>query len=344
MRRIRAEGRTRQRLAAGQRRPASASWPWPTSAGWSGSTIDGVPVGAVLVDEGWPVRADRRARAAASSSSPPTRRSCPASSGASPGEPGSGLARAGSTGGHGSGEIFVAISTAVRIRARERPAGRHDPPSDDGTSTRSSLLSSRRPRRRSSTRCSWPIRSPGAMGTWSRACPWTGRSSCSLQPAGSRDDEAYGERPMSDQPSARVDRLVDLADTLAAALGRPGEHLHDRRPGAGEPAPPRGHRRRPGRPAAGRRCGRPLRRGPGRPARPPGSSCPSSRRWSSTTSAPQALALDVASGAVDLGLESEILHDPDRRAAVEEPGRAGWPRRPSTGSTRTGPPGSSCWP
>jgi beta-lysine 5,6-aminomutase alpha subunit len=37
---------------------------------------------------------------------------------------------------------------------------------------------------------------------------------------------------------------------------------------------------------------------------------------------PQELALDVASGAVDLGLEAEVLRDPERRAAVEVMARA----------------------
>src|SRR5207344_3209951 len=37
---------------------------------------------------------------------------------------------------------------------------------------------------------------------------------------------------------------------------------------------------------------------------------------------PQELALDVASGAVDLGLEAEVLRLPDRRAAVEVMARA----------------------
>jgi D-aminopeptidase len=83
-------------------------------------TIDGVPVGATLAAEGWPSMSDdehgscivvvatdapllpnqliRLARRA-----------------------GLGLARVGSTGGHGSGEIFVAISTAVRFRRGDGP-------------------------------------------------------------------------------------------------------------------------------------------------------------------------------------------------------------------------------
>jgi D-aminopeptidase len=83
-------------------------------------TIDGVPVGAVLVDEGWPVRADRE------------RGSCivviatdapllPHQLGRLAKRAGLGLARTGSTGGHGSGEIFVAISTTVRNRRGSSP-------------------------------------------------------------------------------------------------------------------------------------------------------------------------------------------------------------------------------
>ena len=76
-------------------------------------TIDGVPVGAALVDEGWPSRNDRE------------RGSCivliatdapllPHQLARLARRAGLGLARVGSTGGNGSGEIFVAISTTVR--------------------------------------------------------------------------------------------------------------------------------------------------------------------------------------------------------------------------------------
>ena len=50
---------------------------------------------------------------------------------------------------------------------------------------------------------------------------------------------------------------------------------------------------------------------------------------------PQRLALDVASGAVDLGLEAALLREPDRRAIAEEEARR-LVAAASSGSTRTG--------
>jgi D-aminopeptidase len=78
-------------------------------------TIAGVPVGATLAAEGWPPTTDRE------------RGSCivviatdapllPHQLSRLARRAGLGLARAGSTGGNGSGEIFIAISTAVRSR------------------------------------------------------------------------------------------------------------------------------------------------------------------------------------------------------------------------------------
>ena len=53
--------------------------------------------------------------AAASASCAPTSRSTPASSTESPGTVGLGLARVGSVAGHGSGDIFLAVSTSHRV-------------------------------------------------------------------------------------------------------------------------------------------------------------------------------------------------------------------------------------
>jgi D-aminopeptidase len=83
-------------------------------------TIDGVPVGAALAAEGWPSLSDDEegscivvvATDAPLLPSQLTRLARRA---------GLGLARAGSTGGHGSGEIFVAISTTVRSRRGDGP-------------------------------------------------------------------------------------------------------------------------------------------------------------------------------------------------------------------------------
>ena len=83
-------------------------------------TIDGVRVGAALAADGWP------------SMSPDEQGSCivvvatdapllPNQLVRLARRAGLGLARAGSTGGHGSGEIFVAISTAVRSRRGDGP-------------------------------------------------------------------------------------------------------------------------------------------------------------------------------------------------------------------------------
>ena len=84
-------------------------------------TIDGVPVGRVLAAEGWPL--------GPASDRPRERGSCvvvvatdaPLSSaqlGRLARRAGLGLARAGSTAGHGSGEIFVAFSTGTRLSRR----------------------------------------------------------------------------------------------------------------------------------------------------------------------------------------------------------------------------------
>ncbi len=83
-------------------------------------TIDGVAVGAALVAEGWPPARDREQGScivviATDAPLLPHQLSRIAR------RAGLGLARAGSTGGHGSGEIFVAISTAVRIRRAGAP-------------------------------------------------------------------------------------------------------------------------------------------------------------------------------------------------------------------------------
>ena len=64
-----------------------------------------------------------------------------------------------------------------------------------------------------------------------------------------------------------VDRLVDLAGTLAGSWGAPRPDLHDRRPGAGHPPDVRGRGARPDRSAARLGGRRALRPGPTRPAR-----------------------------------------------------------------------------
>ena len=56
---------------------------------------------------------------------------------------------------------------------------------------------------------------------------------------------------------------------------------------------------------------------------------------------PQQLALDVASGAVDLALEAELLREPDRRAVAEAEATRLARRRRSSASTPTGRPAGS---
>ncbi len=103
--------------------------------------IAGVPVGRELVEH----RVYSRARpgrlpapARSSSSSRPTRRCCRTSSNASPGAPRSGSPELGSVADNGSGDIFVAFSTADAVVGRQRPSA--DP----------SLGAQRRARRRCS--------------------------------------------------------------------------------------------------------------------------------------------------------------------------------------------------
>jgi D-aminopeptidase len=78
-------------------------------------TIDGVPIGAVLAAEGWPsmVEAEQGSCIVVVATDAPL---LPNQLSRLARRAGLGLARAGSTGGHGSGEIFVAISTALRSR------------------------------------------------------------------------------------------------------------------------------------------------------------------------------------------------------------------------------------
>lgn len=121
---------------------------------------------------------------------------------------------------------------------------------------------------------------------------------------------------MSDRPLARVDRLVELADTLAAAWGARAsicttvgqERANLRLLGVSGLD-------RAGRPLAGAAVDRFV---DGRVDRlAAGTILPFVAAMAEYDLSPQALALDVASGAVDLGLESEILHDATRRAEVE---------------------------
>jgi D-aminopeptidase len=83
-------------------------------------TVDGVPVGAALAADGWPVAPDDEQGSCivvVATDAPllPHQLSRLAR------RAGLGLARTGSTGGNGSGEIFVAISTALRIPRGGQP-------------------------------------------------------------------------------------------------------------------------------------------------------------------------------------------------------------------------------
>lgn len=121
---------------------------------------------------------------------------------------------------------------------------------------------------------------------------------------------------MSDRPLARVDRLVELAETLAAAWGARAsicttvgqERAYLRLLGVTGVD-------RAGRPLAGAAVDRYVSGGSDRLAA--GIILPFIAAMGEYDLGAQALALDVASGAVDLGLEAEILHDSGRRAVVE---------------------------
>ena len=114
---------TASRVVAGGH--ASACWCWRTSARARDLRVDGVPVGRLLGPTRRPRAAPRRP-AAASRSWPPTRRCDAASSSALARRAGLGLARTGSVAHHGSGEIFLAFSTAPRRRRRD-PTSELDP-------------------------------------------------------------------------------------------------------------------------------------------------------------------------------------------------------------------------
>ncbi len=121
---------------------------------------------------------------------------------------------------------------------------------------------------------------------------------------------------MSDHPLARVDRLVELAETLAAAWGARAsicttvgqERAYLRLLGVTGVD-------RAGRPLAGAAVDRYVAGGSQRLAA--GIILPFVAAMGEYDLGAQALALDVASGAVDLDLESEILQDPVRRGTVE---------------------------
>ena len=121
---------------------------------------------------------------------------------------------------------------------------------------------------------------------------------------------------MSDHPLARVDHLVELAETLAAAWGARAsicttvgqERANLRLLGVTGVD-------RTGRPLAGAAVDRFVAGQVDRLAA--GIILPFVAALAEYDLSPQALALDVASGAVDLSLESEILHDSARRADVE---------------------------
>jgi D-aminopeptidase len=78
-------------------------------------TVDGVAVGAALVADGWSL-ADEDEQGSCIVVVATDAPLLPNQLTRLARRAGLGLARAGSTGGHGSGEIFVAISTAVRSR------------------------------------------------------------------------------------------------------------------------------------------------------------------------------------------------------------------------------------
>ncbi len=113
-----------------------------------------------------------------------------------------------------------------------------------------------------------------------------------------------------------IDRLVELAETLAGAWGARARLCTT---GGQERALLRMFGvtglDRSGRPLAGEVVDRYVTHRPDRLAG--GVVLPFTAALLEYETTPQELALDVASGAVDLGLEAEVLHDRDRRAAVE---------------------------
>ncbi len=170
-------------------------------------TVAGVPVGTLLPAEpraataraGRELHRDRRS---------PTRRSWRPTVRGWRGGPVSGLARTGSTGHHGSGEIFVAAATGLRVRAwcHTDPSVR----SPDAGSTRSSRPWSRRPRRPCSTACSRRPLCTVEAATSHPGCPPPTRNAQLLDgPTGGR-----GHR--------RVDRSIPRRNRRTIS-GRPGE-------------------------------------------------------------------------------------------------------------------------
>lgn len=118
-----------------------------------------------------------------------------------------------------------------------------------------------------------------------------------------------------------IDRLVELAETLAGAWGARARLCTT---GGQERALLRMFGvtglDRAGRPLAAEVVDRYVRERPDRLAG--GVVLPFTAALLEYETTPQELALDVASGAVDLGLEAEVLHDRDRREAVEVAARA----------------------
>ena len=304
-------------------------------------TIDGVPVGAALVADGWPVdptTSEGSCIVVIATDAP----LLPHQLGRLARRAGLGLARAG-------------LDRWPRLRrdlrrdldrgpepAREQPSRRHDPPvrRRPRSVPRGGRRGDRRGRRRRAVRGRYGRRARRPRGRRTAGRP-DARAARRRGPARgtmrrmAATDERQPARPR--RPPGRSGRHP------GGRLGRPGEHLHDRRPGAGEPAPPRGHRPGSGRPAAGRRCRRPLRGGPGRPAwrrdHP-------ALRGGDGRIRPRSAGARPRRG-LGCGRPRARVRDPPRSRPTGRRRRAGqpaWPCPPSIGSTPTGPPGSSCWP
>ena len=160
---------------------------------------------------------------------------------------GLGIARVGGTGGHTSGDLFIAFATGNRLplgdgldeaRSARGPTTSGSPATS--SSTRSSTPSSNRPRRRSSTRSSPPRRWSGATASPRIACRTTASARSSPPTARSPRDDRTAAAPGRSTIRPAVDADVETLDAITSPPRRSATApVAPRRDARRVPPPPR---------------------------------------------------------------------------------------------------------
>ena len=170
---------------------------------------------------------------------------------------------------------------------------------------------------------------PATRSTRPRRGPRSGRPSSS--PTGTSGSASRpGHRPADGSmtpDAARSDSSIGCStrrDRLAGAWGARARPATTAGPGARAPPPVRGQRPGSDGSATGRRRGRSVARRGSHEGLGAGIALPFAMALLEYDLEPQQLALDVASGSVDLALEAELLRESDRRARSPAPRRRAW--------------------